>query len=60
MCESIIKLFLIIAVVIVINVFAIGLRSLFGGTIEIIVLLFILVTACIIFVKQDMKQNSNN
>jgi len=60
MLESLIKLLVIIAVVIAVNVFAIGLKSLFGGTIEIIVLLFILVAACIIFIKQDMKQNSNN
>ena len=60
MLESLIKLLVIITVVIAVNVSAIGLKSLFGGTIEIIVLLFILVAACIIFVKQDMKQNSNN
>ena len=60
MLESLIKLLVIITVVIAVNVSAIGLKSLFGGTIEIIVLLFILVVACISFVKQDMKQNSNN
>ncbi len=60
MCESVIKLFLIIAVAIVINVFSFGLKALFGGTIAIIVLIFILIAACIIFIKQDMKQNSNN
>jgi len=60
MCESIIKLFLIIAAVIVINVFSFGLKALFGGTVAIIVLVLLFIAVCIIFIKQDMKQNSNN
>jgi uncharacterized membrane protein len=60
MFEAIIKLLIIIAVVIVINIFAFGLRALFGGAVAMITLLLILIAACIVFVKQDMKQNSNN
>lgn len=60
MFEAIIKLFLIIAAVIVINIFSFGLKALFGGTAAIITLLIIFFVVCIIFVKQDMKQNSNN
>ena len=55
-----IKLLLVIAVVIATNILGVVLKMLFGETATLIILVILLVAACIIFVKQDMKQNSNN
>ena len=60
MCEAIIKLFLVIAVVIATNILGAVLEMLFGETATLIILVILLIAACIIFVKQDMKQNCNN
>jgi hypothetical protein len=60
MLESIIKLLLVIAVVIATNILGVVLKMLFGETATLIILVILLIGACIIFIKQDMKQNSNN
>jgi hypothetical protein len=60
MLESIIKLLLVIAVVIATNILGVVLKMLFGETATLIILVILLIGACIIFIKQDMKQISNN
>lgn len=60
MIESIIKLLVAIAVVIATNILGVVLKMLFGETATLIILVILLIGACVIFVKQDMKQNSNN
>lgn len=60
MLELIIKLLLVIAVVIATNILGVVLKMLFGETATLIILVILLIGACIIFIKQDMKQNSNN
>jgi hypothetical protein len=60
MLESMIKLLLVIAVVIATNILGVVLEMLFGETATLIILVILLIGACIIFIKQDIKQNSNN
>jgi hypothetical protein len=59
MLESI-KLLLVIVVVIATNILVATLEMLVGETATLIVLAILLIIACISFVNQDMKQNSNN
>ncbi len=60
MCESIIKLLVVIVVVIATNILGVVLEMLFGETATLIILVILLIGACIIFIKQDIKQHSNN